>query len=76
MIVLAFLLASCEPMPEPPPGVSFAFVCTLRGIPVLEGWLTVAEDVAAIADDYDVSSYWLNCQSPDMEAIRCRTRDR
>lgn len=72
-IILALMLTGCTPLPEPPPGVSLAFECTLHGILILEGYLTVHESVAEQASKFDLASYWLECDSPDARGLKCRT---
>ena len=71
--LLTLLLVSCGPMPEPPPGVSLAFECTWGSIVVLQGWITVSEDMAARAEDFDLERYWLECDTPHMDGLRCTT---
>lgn len=72
-IILALLIAACEPMPEPPSGASLAFVCTWHGVQVLEGWVTVTQAKAEIAEKYDLGAYWLDCDSASMDGLKCRT---
>ena len=73
-LILAFLLGSgCAPMPEKPDPHSIAFVCSLHGFRVLEGWITVSEARAEIAEEINLDQYWLDCDSRSLEGLKCRT---
>jgi hypothetical protein len=71
--LLFFLLLGCVEPLEAPDGVAFAFVCRLHGIKVLEGWLTVPEAIAERAEAYDLDQYFLECETPEMKGLKCRT---
>ncbi len=73
-LILALLLGSgCAPMPEKPEPHSIAFICSFNGFRVLEGWITVSEARAEIAEDINLDQYWLDCDSPSLDGLKCRT---